>query len=63
MSARRYEEILILPTSDILLGIMQCSIMTYVWSSLYNETSADAAIDRLNVAITQATVLAVLGVH
>jgi hypothetical protein len=28
--------------------------------SLYNETSVDAAVDRLNVAITQATDLAVL---
>jgi hypothetical protein len=29
------------------------------WSSLHNERSLDAAVDRLNVAVTQATDLAV----
>jgi hypothetical protein len=29
-------------------------LSTYDWSSLYNETSVDAAVDRLNVAVTQA---------
>jgi hypothetical protein len=28
-------------------------VPTYVWSSLHNETSAEAAVDRLNVAVTQ----------
>jgi hypothetical protein len=34
-------------------------LSTYDWSSLYNETSVDAAADRLNVAVTQAIDLAV----
>jgi hypothetical protein len=29
------------------------------WSSLQNETSVDAAVDRLNVAVTQAIDLAI----
>jgi hypothetical protein len=32
---------------------------TYDWSSLYNEASADAAVDRLNHAVTKAIDLAV----
>jgi hypothetical protein len=31
----------------------------YDWSSLYNETSVDAVVDRLNVAVTQAIDLAI----
>jgi hypothetical protein len=34
-------------------------LATYVWSSLYNETSVNAAVDRLNVAVIQAIDLAV----
>jgi hypothetical protein len=34
-------------------------LSNYDWSSLYNETSVDAAVDRLNVAVTQAIHLAV----
>jgi hypothetical protein len=30
------------------------ALSTYDWSSPYNETSVDAAVDRLNVAVTQA---------
>jgi hypothetical protein len=33
-------------------------LATYVWSSLYNETSVDAPVDRLNVAVTEAIDLA-----
>jgi hypothetical protein len=29
-------------------------LFTYDWSALYNETSVDAAVDRLNTAVTQA---------
>jgi hypothetical protein len=29
------------------------TLSTYDWSSLYNETSVDAVVDRLTVAVTQ----------
>jgi hypothetical protein len=35
------------------------ALCTYDWSSLYIETFVDAAVDRLNVAVTQATDFAV----
>jgi hypothetical protein len=39
---------------------MQCFILPCrSWSSLYNETSAEAAVYRLNVAVTEAIDLAV----
>jgi hypothetical protein len=34
-------------------------LSTYDWSSLHNGTSADAAVDRLNVAVNQAIGLTV----
>jgi hypothetical protein len=46
-------------------GIMRCLsnvLSTYDWSSLYDEISADAVVDRLNVVI-QATDLAVPSGH
>jgi hypothetical protein len=36
---------------------------TYDWSSLYDEISADAAVDRLSVVVTQATDLATPSGH
>jgi hypothetical protein len=41
---------------------MQCfiyALSTYDWSSLYNEISVDAAVDRLNFVVTQTINLAV----
>jgi hypothetical protein len=35
------------------------TLLTYDWSALYNETSVDAAVDRLKAAVTQAMNLAV----
>jgi hypothetical protein len=35
------------------------ALLNFDWSSLYNETSVDAAVDWLNVAVTQAVDLAV----
>jgi hypothetical protein len=43
--------ILILHIEDILQGIIYYFIMP--WSALYNETSVDAAVDRLNAAVAQ----------
>lgn len=34
-------------------------LSNYEWSSLYNETSADASVDRLNVAVALTIDLAV----
>jgi hypothetical protein len=34
-------------------------LSTYDWSSLYNERSVDAAVNRLNISVTQAIDLAV----
>jgi hypothetical protein len=39
------------------------ALSKYDWSSLYNETSVDAAVDRLNAAVTQATDSAVPSGH
>jgi hypothetical protein len=39
--------------------VLYIAVSTYDWSSLYNETSVDAAVYRLNVAVTQAIDLAV----
>jgi hypothetical protein len=39
------------------------ALSNYDWSLLYNETSIDAAVDRLNVAVTQAIDLAVPSGH
>jgi hypothetical protein len=39
--------------------VLYNALATYVWSSLYNETSVNAAVDRLNIAVTQAIDLAV----
>jgi hypothetical protein len=36
-------------------SVLYNTLSTYDWSSLYNEISVDAAVDRLNVAVTQAT--------
>jgi hypothetical protein len=36
---------------------------TYDWSSLYNETPVDAAVDRLNIAVTQVIDFTVPSVH
>jgi hypothetical protein len=35
-------------------SVLHTVLSTHYWSSLYNEISVDAAIDRLNVAVTQA---------
>jgi hypothetical protein len=35
------------------------ALFTYDWSALYNETSVDAAVDRLNAVVAQAINLAV----
>jgi hypothetical protein len=43
---------------------MLCNdLSNYDWPSLYNETSVDAAVDRINVAITQAADLVVPTKH
>jgi hypothetical protein len=34
--------------------VLYNALSTYDWSSLNNETSVDAAVDRLNVPVTQA---------
>jgi hypothetical protein len=39
--------------------VLYKALSTYDWSLLYNETSVDAAVDRLNYAVTQAIDLAV----
>jgi hypothetical protein len=39
--------------------VLYNALSTYDWSSLYNETSADAAVDRLNFAVTKTIDLAV----
>jgi hypothetical protein len=39
------------------------ALSNYDWSSLYNKTSADAAVGRLNVAVTQAIDLTVPSGH
>jgi hypothetical protein len=39
--------------------VLYDALAAYIWSSLHNETSADAAVDRLNIAVTQAIDLAV----
>jgi hypothetical protein len=44
-------------------AVLYNALSNYDWSSLYNETSVDAAIDRLNVAVTQAIDLAVPSGH
>jgi hypothetical protein len=49
--------IVILPIEDILQGIMY--LFAYDRSALCNETSVDAAVDRLNAAVAQAINLAV----
>jgi hypothetical protein len=36
--------------------VLYNALSTYIWSSLYNETSVDAAVNRLNVAVTQAMI-------
>jgi hypothetical protein len=35
-------------------AVLYIAVSTYVWSSLYSETSVDAAVDGLSVAVTQA---------
>jgi hypothetical protein len=35
--------------------VLYNALSTCNWTSLYNETSVDAAVDKLNVAVTQAT--------
>jgi hypothetical protein len=44
-------------------AVLYNSLSTYNWSSLYNETSVDAAVDRLNLAVIQAIDLAVPSGH
>jgi hypothetical protein len=39
--------------------VLYVALAAYIWSSLYNEISDVAAVDRLNVAVTQAIDLAV----
>lgn len=39
------------------------ALSTYEWSSIYNGTFVDAAIDRLNVAARQAMDLAITAGH
>jgi hypothetical protein len=39
--------------------VLYNALSTYDWSSLYSGTSVEAAVDRLNVAVTQAIDLAV----
>jgi hypothetical protein len=39
--------------------VLYNALSTYDWSSLYNDTSTDAAVDRLNVAVTLVIDLAV----
>jgi hypothetical protein len=39
--------------------VLHNALSNYDWSSLHNEISVDAAVDRLNVAVTQAIDLAV----
>jgi hypothetical protein len=38
--------------------VLYNALSNYDWTLLYNETSADAAVDRLNHAVTQAIDLA-----
>jgi hypothetical protein len=40
-------------------AVLYNALYTYDWSSLYNETSVDATVDRLNYAVTKAIDLAV----
>jgi hypothetical protein len=40
-------------------AVLHNALSTYDWSSLYNETSPDAAVDKLNVAVIQTIYLAV----
>jgi hypothetical protein len=40
-------------------ALLYNALSNYDWSSLYNETSVDATVDRLNVAVSQAIDLAV----
>jgi hypothetical protein len=35
-------------------AVLYNALYNYDWSSLYNETSVDSAVDRLNFAVTQA---------
>jgi hypothetical protein len=39
--------------------VLYNALSTYDWTLLYNEISVDAAVDRLNHAVTQAIDLAV----
>jgi hypothetical protein len=43
--------------------VLYNALSNYDWSSLYNKTSVDATVDRLNVAVTQAIDLAVPSGH
>jgi hypothetical protein len=43
--------------------VLYNALSNYDWSSLYNETSVDAAVDRLNFAVIQAIDLAVPSGH
>ncbi|PNF19791.1 hypothetical protein B7P43_G14658 [Cryptotermes secundus] len=40
-------------------ALLYNALFTYDWSALYNETSVDAAVDQLNIAVMQAINLAV----
>jgi hypothetical protein len=40
-------------------ALLYNALFTYDWSALYIETSVDAAVDRLDVAVAQAIILAV----
>jgi hypothetical protein len=57
MPVRRFKENCYISYKRFSAGgyaVLYNAFSNYDWSSLYNKTSVDAAVDRLNVAITQA---------
>jgi hypothetical protein len=60
MTVRRYKQNFNIPYKSFSSGdysVLHNALSTHDWSPLYNETSVDAAADRLNVAVTQAIYL------